>query len=221
VVQNVLEDACKTLNKRFFTFHTRRRPYVILKWAQTADSIIGNEGNERLMITNEITNRLVHKWRAEEAAIVVGTNTALLDDPSLTTRLWKGKNPIRIVLDKNLRLPRTLKLFCDGGKTIVLNSRIHEERGEVTFYKLPVMENDIAAIIEALYQLNIQSVMIEGGRKLIQSFINENCWDEARIITNSSLAATGVSAPHLHHATSTHSEIINSDTIRYYKPIAS
>jgi diaminohydroxyphosphoribosylaminopyrimidine deaminase/5-amino-6-(5-phosphoribosylamino)uracil reductase len=99
VTTGILEEECKDLNKRFFTFHTKHRPYIILKWAQTADHKIGNEGNNRLMITNEFTNRLVHKWRTEEAGIMAGTNTVMMDDPHLTNRLWVGNHPVRVIID--------------------------------------------------------------------------------------------------------------------------
>src|SRR5207237_3056251 len=117
---NVLEDECKQLNKRFFTLHTKQRPYIILKWAQTADGKMAAAGNDRLRISNEITNRLVHKWRSEEAAILVGTTTALLDNPQLNNRLWNGNSPIRLVLDKALRLPPSLLLFEQQINTLML-----------------------------------------------------------------------------------------------------
>ena len=120
VITGILEKECIDLNKRFFTFHQKFRPYIILKWAQTVNGKIGS-ADKRILISNEYSNRLVHKWRSEEAAILVGTNTALQDDPSLTTRLWKGKNPVRIVIDKELKLPPTLKVFNKEAKTIIYN----------------------------------------------------------------------------------------------------
>ena len=147
----ILEDDCRELNKRFFSFHTKQRPYVILKWAQTADGFIAAtnhppgertlkesaEKKERLHISNEYSNRLVHKWRSEEAAILIGTNTALLDDPELTTRLWPGRSPVRLILDMDLRLPAHLKIFDRSVRTIVFNS-IKEE--EVTDYSITVLQ---------------------------------------------------------------------------------
>ena len=119
VISGVLEKESVDLNKRFFTFHQKFRPYIILKWAQTANTKIGST-NERILISNEYTNRLVHKWRSEEAAVLVGTNTAVQDDPFLTTRLWKGKNPVRIVIDKELKLPPSLNIFDTNSQTISL-----------------------------------------------------------------------------------------------------
>lgn len=111
VTVGVLEKECRQVNRRFFTFHTQHRPYVLLKWAQTGDGKIASYSEERLLISNDISNKLVHKWRSEEAAILVGTNTALMDNPSLTNRLWSGKSPIRLVIDMDLRLPKHLQLF--------------------------------------------------------------------------------------------------------------
>ncbi|MEO7768510.1 MAG: bifunctional diaminohydroxyphosphoribosylaminopyrimidine deaminase/5-amino-6-(5-phosphoribosylamino)uracil reductase RibD, partial [Ferruginibacter sp.] len=143
VITPVLESDALDLNKRFFTFHTRLRPYIILKWAQTANGKIGNSDGSRLMISNEITNREVHKWRSREASILVGTNTASKDNPSLTTRLWPGHHPLRLVIDKELKLPRTLSLFDGKVKTIVFNSILHKPGDQVGYYKISREENFI------------------------------------------------------------------------------
>jgi len=121
VIVDILENECKDLNKRFFTFHQKNRPYIILKWAQSANGKIGSLSGERILISNDYSNRLVHKWRSDEAAILVGTNTALKDNPSLTTRLWEGNNPIRIVIDKENNLPSTLEVFNHEANTIIFN----------------------------------------------------------------------------------------------------
>ena len=134
VVVGVLEAECMELNRRFFTFHAKHRPYIVLKWAQSADGKIGGDG--RTLISNDYSNRLVHKWRAEEAAILVGTRTAMLDDPALTVRLWSGRNPIRLVLDKELRLPSSLQLFDGKVRTIVFNMVKHVEGGMIEYYQL-------------------------------------------------------------------------------------
>jgi diaminohydroxyphosphoribosylaminopyrimidine deaminase/5-amino-6-(5-phosphoribosylamino)uracil reductase len=193
VVQGILEKECRELNKRFFLFHSLKRPYVILKWAQSADNKIGVDEGGRLLISNPYSNRLVHKWRSNEAAIMVGTNTALSDNPELTTRLWPGKDPLRIVLDLNLRLPASLSLFNEEAATIVFNLQKHTlprnissdkiERG-VYYYKLGDEVGPISQILKALHELQIQSILVEGGAKLLQSFIYAGCWDEAKIITN-------------------------------------
>jgi diaminohydroxyphosphoribosylaminopyrimidine deaminase/5-amino-6-(5-phosphoribosylamino)uracil reductase len=225
----VLEEECKELNKRFFTFHTEHRPYVILKWAQTLDNKIANEDYSRILISNEHTNRIVHKWRSEEMAIAVGTNTALYDDPELTTRLSPGKSPVRIVVDMDLRLPKTLKLFNSKTPTIVFNTRQHslplekistEELNKIGTGHYQVTE-DVSLVhqmMNALYRMNIKSVLIEGGSYLLQSFIDERIWDEARVITNEQLSiGTGLPAPVLDGGILQTSEPIFSDVIRTYK----
>ncbi|MEO5948221.1 MAG: bifunctional diaminohydroxyphosphoribosylaminopyrimidine deaminase/5-amino-6-(5-phosphoribosylamino)uracil reductase RibD [Chitinophagaceae bacterium] len=224
VISEVLENECKELNKRFFTFHEKKRPYVILKWAQTSDKFIGAETCERLLISNEYSNRLVHQWRSEEASILIGTNTALHDDPELTTRLWEGNSPIRLVLDMNLRLPLHLKLFDRKEKTIVFNALKQEENENLIYYKIEKEKNTVLEIVNALYQLNIQSVIVEGGAKLLQSFIDGALWDEARVISNEEPARpaggliinNGINAPKLIASIKVNEEKILSDRIDYY-----
>ncbi|MBP8114766.1 MAG: bifunctional diaminohydroxyphosphoribosylaminopyrimidine deaminase/5-amino-6-(5-phosphoribosylamino)uracil reductase RibD [Chitinophagaceae bacterium] len=217
VISEVLEDECKILNKRFFTFHEMKRPYVILKWAQTGDGKMASGNDDRLLISNEYSNRLVHQWRSEEASILIGTNTALLDDPELTNRLWEGNSPIRLVLDMNLRLPLHLKLFDKKVKTIVFNAVKQEEKENLIYYKIEKEANIVSQMLNALYQLNIQSVIVEGGAKLLQSFIDAGLWDEARVISNEELVINnGLSAPLLSDAIKTKEEKIVSDIIEYY-----
>jgi len=225
----VLENDCKILNKRFFTFHTQRRPYVILKWAQTLDSKIANEDFSRILISSEYTNRIVHQWRGEEMAIAVGTNTALFDDPELTTRLSPGNNPIRIVVDMDLRLPKSLKLFNSKTPTIIFNTKKHNlpvekisinELGQigVGYYQVTEDVSFVHQMMNALCTMNIQSVLIEGGSYLLQSFIEEGIWDEARVITNEQLSVgTGFSAPVLKEAGLQDVVQIFSDVVRTYK----
>jgi diaminohydroxyphosphoribosylaminopyrimidine deaminase / 5-amino-6-(5-phosphoribosylamino)uracil reductase len=221
VETGVLQLECRELNKRFFTFHMQHRPYIILKWAQTANGIIGSDAGERLLISNEYSNRLVHRWRSEEAAILVGTQTALHDNPALTTRLWKGRNPVRLVVDRQLRLPLSLRLFDRSVKTIVFNNKIHAEEPNRLYYQLPGNNPFISSLLQALYQLGIQSVLVEGGGKLLQSFIDENAWDEARIITNSLMQAdTGVPAPRLKDVQLVETEQLQNDTITIYRSVA-
>lgn len=196
VTVGVLEAECRELNKRFFTFVTKHRPYIILKWAQTANGLIAGDGEERLLISHAYTNRLVHQWRSEEAAIVVGTNTALADDPSLTNRLWTGKNPVRIVVDSKLRLPATLQLFDQQQKTIVINTVKAEERKNLSYQKIAATDDTIDAILKVAYKEKLQSILVEGGASLLQSFINKGLWDEIRIITNPLLTVSkGLPAP--------------------------
>ncbi|PVD51308.1 bifunctional diaminohydroxyphosphoribosylaminopyrimidine deaminase/5-amino-6-(5-phosphoribosylamino)uracil reductase RibD [Terrimonas sp.] len=226
VIANVLEKECKTLNRRFFTFHTKHRPYIVLKWAQSNNGVIGDLGNNRLHISNAYTNRLVHKWRSEEAAILVGTNTARLDDPSLTTRLWPGKNPVRLVLDMELSLPHHLHLFDNAVTTIVFNriqntiesfDDIKNKENRTWYYQVTNDVSIVHQIIHALYNLRVQSVLIEGGAKLLQSFIDEGMWDEARIITNENLeAGEGIKAPVLGSSHPVKNERLFSDQVAYY-----
>lgn len=218
VTVGVLEQECIALNKRFFLFHTRHRPYIVLKWARTANGrIAGPPAANRLLITNEVTNRLVHKWRAEEAAILVGPRTALFDDPALTARLWTGPDPIRLVVDKELQLPENLKLFDEKVRTIVFNNHKHEDKGPIQYYQLSPDSSLINQLVLALHHLKIQSVLVEGGARLLQSFIDEDCWDEARVITNNELEIpTGLPEPQLQQARLVSRETLLSDSIRYY-----
>ena len=221
VVAGILEAECKNLNKRFFTFHTKHRPYIILKWAQTADHKIGNAGNNRLMITNDYTNRIVHRWRSEEAGIMAGTNTVMLDDPQLTNRLWSGYQPVRVIIDMDLRLPSSLHVFDGSVKTIVFNALKHEENDNLIFYQLTRDVNLVHQVVNGLYQMKILSVIIEGGAKLIQSFIDEAMWDEARVITNSKLISKepAVASPILTDSKLIGEEHVFDDLIRTYKSI--
>jgi diaminohydroxyphosphoribosylaminopyrimidine deaminase/5-amino-6-(5-phosphoribosylamino)uracil reductase len=225
VLVGILEHECLELNKRFFVFHKKMRPYIILKWAQSSDGKIAllNPSDratldhacaERLLISNEFTNRLVHKWRTEEAAIMVGTNTALLDNPALTARLWPGNNPVRLVVDLDLKLPSTLKLFDGAVKTIIFNQHKQETGERLSFYKIEKDEKFIPQFLNALHKLQLQSVIIEGGAKLLQSFVDENIWDEARVITNTDMKiGEGVNAPILQHQKAVNVDIIKTDSI--------
>lgn len=226
VVTGVLEEESKELNKRFITFHTLHRPFIVLKWAQTADGFIASLSHEpaskRLFISNEYSNRLVHKWRSEEASILVGTNTAMTDDPELTTRLWPGNSPVRLVVDMEMRLPSSLKIFNKQHPTIIFNAKIHSEESEkdgIRYYQVTGDVSLVHQIINALYQLKIQSVIVEGGARLLQSFIDEGMWDEARIVTNSELRIkSGLHAPQLHDTLKIDEQIILSDKIEIFKP---
>jgi diaminohydroxyphosphoribosylaminopyrimidine deaminase / 5-amino-6-(5-phosphoribosylamino)uracil reductase len=283
----VLGKECERLNRRFLTFHTLHRPYIVVKWAQSANGrmaagfIVGkaNEagaahgpdvgaggqggrqilgGGTRTLISNEYTNRLVHKWRSEEAAILVGTNTALSDNPALTARLWSGPDPVRLVVDMELRLPLSLQVFDGKVRTIVFNTLRHsvEEAGDagglmdadggsarsgggsvgsgsglvrsgnepagsgnLMYYQLATDSSLVHQIAIALHHLNIQSVLVEGGARLLQSFIDEGYWDEARVITNEELQIPeGLPSPELGAAEVLRHERIFSDSIYYYVP---
>ena len=219
VVSDVLENECRELNRRFFTFHTQQRPFIILKWAQSSDGKLSSANSERTFITNDYSNRLVHKWRSEEAGIMVGTNTAFHDDPLLTTRLWKGKNPVRIVMDMDLRLPPSLQLFNGKVKTIVLNGIKNEECPNLLFINLDGNEEVLKQVCTVLYKMNIQSVMVEGGTLLLQSFINQNLFDEIRVIENTRLhIGNGLAAPLFSNMVLKEQLKLMGDEIKIFQP---
>lgn len=202
VTVGLLEQECFELNKRFFTFHEKKRPYIFLKWAQTLDGFIDINRNKPLFgeptwITGETARRLVHKIRSEEDAIMIGTITAEKDNPSLTVYNWQGRNPVRIVLDKSLRLPKTLKLFDNSSKTIVFNSQKSGNENKTDFIKIDFGKTVIPQILNELYLREIQSVIIEGGKQLLESFIKENLWDEAFIFIGNKFFHEGIEAPRL------------------------
>lgn len=216
VVTGVLENECIALNKRFFTFHQKNRPYIILKWAQSINGKIGSS-DKRILISNDYSNRLVHKWRSEESAILVGTNTALKDDPSLTNRLWEGKNPVRIVIDKELKLPSTLKIFNDESDTIIFNFFKNSNEGNLQYVKV-AYKNLLEEMLHSLYELNIQSVLVEGGSATLQSFIVAGLWDEARVIINEEMKIeNGIPAPEMKNFSLVKQEKYFGDQIYYYK----
>ncbi|MCL2416575.1 MAG: bifunctional diaminohydroxyphosphoribosylaminopyrimidine deaminase/5-amino-6-(5-phosphoribosylamino)uracil reductase RibD [Bacteroidales bacterium] len=175
VITGILENEGRFLNRRFFTFIEEKRPYIILKWAESLDGFIYNE-TER-WITNEAMRNLVHKWRSEESAIMVGTNTVLTDNPQLNVRAYFGKNPLRITIDENRKLPKDLHFFDNSQP-----AKIYET-------------TDLSEILSDLYLQNIQSIIVEGGAKLLQSFIEKNLWDEARILTGNKQLSSGLKAP--------------------------
>ena len=198
----VLENECQELNKRFFTFHRKRRPYIILKWAQTQDGFIDVERDAKnygqpTWITNELARKHVHKTRANESSILVGKNTVLKDNPTLTVRDWIGENPIRIVLDRNLELPVSLNLFNSDSKTIVFNAKRTDKRKHLSFECLDYTTEIVPQIIDNLYQKEIQSLIVEGGSLTLQKFIDLDLWDEAHIYHGPVFFKKGISAPKL------------------------
>lgn len=215
VTENVLEKECRQLNKRFFCMQLNKRPYIILKWAQTANGIAGTGNKERMLISNATTNRLVHRWRSEESAIMVGFNTAKLDDPKLDNRLWPGRTPVRIVHDPQLQLPGNLQLFSDGGKTIIFNQKKSGIEAQLEYVQ--TNSGDPAEMMNELYKAGIQSVLVEGGTQMHNAFINAGLWDEARIITaTDKTAAQGITAPELPVYEPVREEWILNDRIGYY-----
>ena len=214
----VLHDECIQLNKRFFTFHSKQRPYIILKWAQTKNGFLAAKNDERLLISNDATNRLVHKWRSAEAAILVGYNTALKDDPQLNSRLYNNKNALRLVIDKQLQLPETLHVFDGLQKTVVFNYIKNDEQQNTAYYKIDEQQNTLTQITNYCYNAGLQSILVEGGANTLQQFISAGLWDEARIITNEQLTIqNGLVAPTLTNAALQRTGNLLTDMIAYYK----
>ena len=185
VESGISEQQCEELNKRFFTFHRKKRPFIILKWAQSADGFLDKDFKPT-QIGNTLAKQFVHQLRSEEHAILVGTNTAIIDNPGLTTRGIKGRNPVRILLDFDLKVPTDFKIFNSEAETIIFNLNKEEEVGNLKFIKIE-KENFVKNLMLKLYDLQIQSVIIEGGSFTLQQFIDENIWDECIIIKNENL----------------------------------
>ncbi len=199
VTVGILEDECNELNKRFFTFHQKKRPFIILKWAESSDGFISPKvklEQKPVWITNEFSRQLVHKWRSEEQAILVGTQTVIDDNPTLTVRDWVGNNPIRIVIDRNNKISKESHIFDNQSQTIVFSDfEINSESENTNFFKIDFNENSTEQIVAFLYESKIQSVIIEGGRHTIQSFIDNNIWDEARVFKGDIYLENGTKAP--------------------------
>lgn len=186
-------------NKRFFTFFTQKRPYIVLKWAMTADKFIAKENFDSKWISNDFSRKIVHQWRSEENAILVGKNTALYDNPRLSVREWEGRQPLRIVIDENLSLPQNLSLFDGSQNTICYNYLKNESKTNLTFVKMPTEINQRwQFIFDDLFQKNIQSIIIEGGATTINTLIAFNLWDEARVFeATQKYFIKGIKAPEI------------------------
>ena len=194
VVSGVLEEDCKDLNKRFFTFHQKKRPFIILKWAESADGFLDKDFKPT-QIGNPLTKQFVHTLRSEEHAILVGTNTALTDNPSLTTREISGRNPVRILIDFDLKVPQNFKIYNEEAETLVFNSLKDSQDKHIKFIKIE-KKNFLQNLMDKLYENNIQSVIIEGGSFTLKQFIEANLWDEAVVIKNENLILeNGTKAP--------------------------
>lgn len=197
VVVGVLEEECLALIRRFVTFHKHRRPYITLKWAESADGFIDlcREDGSPVILSTPLTTMLVHKRRAEHSAILVGTRTALLDNPSLTVRSWAGRSPLRLVIDRQLKLPTTLRLFDGSVPTIVFTANPCAALHNVEYVVLDFSKDVLPQIMQVLYGRGIQSVLVEGGNALLHSFIDANLWDEAVVEESPLLLSSGVEAP--------------------------
>ena len=195
VETGLLENEGRELNKRFFTFIEKERPYIILKWAESADGFIAKPNHESVQISNLLSRRFVHKMRSEEAGILVGTNTALHDNPKLDIRFWTGDNPIRVVIDKQLSLPQTHHLLDNSDTTIFFNYLEEKDIRNNLYFLVPENTSMIESIIERLNIIKVQSLIIEGGAILLQSFIDLGLWDEAVILKSNQFLGQGIDAP--------------------------
>ncbi len=214
VESGVLENESIALNKRFFINKKLKRPYVMLKWAQTQDGFIAKSNFDSKWISNEFSRQQVHQWRAEEDAILVGKNTAHYDNPSLTVRHWEGENPVRIVLDRNLELNKDLNLFNGEVETLVYNCVKDQKNKEYELIKL-TKENFILQVLEDLYAKEIGSIIIEGGSQVLSNFIQLGLWDEARIFTSNQEFGEGIEAAIIDEPVGLSKEI-ESDKLNYY-----
>ena len=200
VTTKVLEKESRRLNRRFFTYHEKKRPYIILKWAQTLDGFIdlcrdGGSNTKPAWITNDISKSLVHKWRTEEDAIMVGRLTAEKDNPQLNVREWSGRMPTRVVLDQHLMLPKHLHLFDNKQQTLVLNGNTSRKEGNTEFIKIDFGTDLLSQIMTVLHEKEVQSIIVEGGEILLSTFIQQGLWDEIRQFVGNKMFHTGVNAP--------------------------
>ncbi len=197
VTTGLLETEGRFLNRRFFSFMEKKRPHIILKWAETADGFIARENYESKWISNEYSRQLAHRWRSEEDAVMVGTRTAEYDNPMLNVRDWSGRNPVRVVIDRDLRLNDQLNLFDRSQPTICYNLLREEEHENLMFVKLGT-ENFLEEMIHDLYERKIQSIVVEGGAQTFSTFIKNDWWDEARVFRSTLSFIKGIPAPELH-----------------------
>jgi diaminohydroxyphosphoribosylaminopyrimidine deaminase/5-amino-6-(5-phosphoribosylamino)uracil reductase len=218
VVTDLLHPYCIMMNRRFFTFHEQKRPYIVLKWAQSSEGFLdvdrssGVKGS--VMISDPQTQRLVHEWRSQEAAILIGRNTMENDNPELTVRRVEGKNPIRIVLSSEAISLEGFKLQSEEAPTWVLNSSIEKQEGHVRYIAVQHV-HDMPGVLRRLHAENVLSILVEGGAHVLRSFIESGLWDEARVIQASTVLHKGLAAPTL-NVVHQKEEYMASDTIRYY-----
>lgn len=217
VATGIMEKECLELNRRFITFQKERRPYVILKWAQTRNGYFSPSDGSRHWITSPLSKQLVHRWRSEEDSVLVGYRTALTDDPQLTVREWSGRNPLRIVIDRELSLPPQLKLFDQSEKTLVFNALKTDINGKVQYLEVENFNYYLPQFsLYQLYLMDVQSVIIEGGAKTLETFIKSGLWDEARIFTGAADLPGGIPSP-LISGTLLREERIGEDGLRIYR----
>lgn len=217
VMEGIAEAEATAANKRFFTFHRMGRPYLILKWAQSADRCLAGAGPEPVAISGDTTNRLVHRWRSEEAGILIGSGTAMRDNPKLTARLPGAVNPVRIVLDSQLKLPRDLDMFREPGRVFIINAREDGERDGALLIRVGPGEGYLENLMAQLHERQILSILVEGGQQVLQLFLDADLWDELRVITNTGLYLPGgYPAPRLPEVLPVYQEQLLQDRIEYF-----
>ncbi|MDX2196166.1 MAG: bifunctional diaminohydroxyphosphoribosylaminopyrimidine deaminase/5-amino-6-(5-phosphoribosylamino)uracil reductase RibD [Cytophagales bacterium] len=212
VHQGILEQECKCLNIRFNTYHTQLRPYIVLKWAQSPGGYISKHDTVKMQISNTYSNIYVHKWRSQEQSVMVGYNTALADNPQLNVRHWTGNQPTRVVIDYDLSLPAHLHVFDQSVPTIIINKIKNETKGYIIYSQIDTFTD----IVQRLYEHKIISVLVEGGAKILNQFINNNIWDEARVIVGNVAIHSGIEAPIIHYQY-THKKDIMGDLLYIYQ----
>ncbi|CEN39222.1 Riboflavin biosynthesis protein RibD (Includes: Diaminohydroxyphosphoribosylaminopyrimidine deaminase; 5-amino-6-(5-phosphoribosylamino)uracil reductase) [Capnocytophaga cynodegmi] len=220
VIVGVLEKECQELNKRFFTFHQKKRPYIFLKWAETRDGFMAPETKDKLApkwITNFYSRQYVHKIRSEEQAILVGTNTILHDNPKLNVRDWFGGNLLRVVIDKDLKIPRNFLVWNDEQSTLFISEKVNNESFKNTsFHKIDFSANLPQQICNVLFEKNIQSLIVEGGRSVLQQFIEANLWDEAFVFVGNICFEKGLKSPDFQKKTLKEVREFDEDTLFIY-----
>ena len=215
VIQGVLEEEGRELNCRFLTFMEKKRPYIILKWAETADGFIAKENFDSKWISNDVSRRLVHKWRSEEDVVLIGTNTALYDNPRLNVRDWSGRNPVRAFIDKQLQVPAGAHLLDGTQETICYNYVEQDVRNLVEYVKVDPIDDMIDVIVNDMYVRKHLSMLVEGGTQLLNAFMKKGLWDEIRIFRSSTEFGTGIESPVVRAKADSHEMILNDELIVY------
>jgi diaminohydroxyphosphoribosylaminopyrimidine deaminase / 5-amino-6-(5-phosphoribosylamino)uracil reductase len=221
VIVDILKEECYEINRRFITFYEKQRPYIILKWAQTKDKFIDldrkpGEAVGVNWISNSQSRILVHRWRSEEQSIMVGTNTVLYDNPQLNVRHWQGNNPLRVIPDRILRIPSNSNVLDNSSPTLIFNEKKNEMKVATEYIKMDFSTSILSQVLNELYKKQIQSVLVEGGKKLIDSMIRENLWDEARVLEGNKYFGKGYPAPIISQKEDTITEILD-DSLFYYR----
>ncbi|MCS6935651.1 MAG: bifunctional diaminohydroxyphosphoribosylaminopyrimidine deaminase/5-amino-6-(5-phosphoribosylamino)uracil reductase RibD [Chitinophagales bacterium] len=215
LIKGILRDEHRFLNRRFITYHSQKRPYVILKWAQSADGWMAPPDNRQVWLSGEEARTLVHRWRAEEQAILVGKNTALTDNPQLTVRFADGRQPLRVVIDRNLEVPGHYNLYSPAAPTLIINAVKDKVDGHITFRRVCFESGFLREVMKILFEMQIQSVMVEGGPETLRHFVNGALWDEARVLISPVQLGSGRGV-RLEGYTPSETKKVGSDTLQIY-----